>query len=60
MAVMKVDRAFESDLDDVRFLLYSKHIDLAQLESSIDDVARRCDEPLRLRRNFEELKRGLG
>ena len=56
---MKIDRAFDTDMEDVRFLLTQGHIDRSTLSQCIDDVAQRHDEPIRLRRNFEELKRGL-
>jgi hypothetical protein len=59
MAVMKVDRAFPSDFEDVAYLLQAGLINLQSLEQCIDDVARRYDEPRKLRQNFEELKRGL-
>ncbi len=59
IAVMKIDRAFRTDLQDVQFLLGGGHIDLAFLEQCIADVASRYDEPRKLRRNFEELKRNL-
>ncbi len=59
MAVMKVDRAFASDIEDVLFLIKSGQVTVELLAASIEDVARRYDEPLRLRRNFETLKRAL-
>jgi hypothetical protein len=59
MAVMKIDRAFDSDMEDVVFLLRTERINLTALEGHIDDVAKRYDEPIKLRRNFEELKRNL-
>jgi hypothetical protein len=59
IAVMKIDRAFETDIEDVRYLLKNDFINLADLEHHIIDVASRYDEPLNLRRNFEEMKRGL-
>jgi hypothetical protein len=59
IAVMKLDRAFESDLEDVRFLLAAGHIDLETLARCLDDVARRYDEPLKLRRQFDEFRRTL-
>jgi len=59
IAVMKIDRAFESDMEDVEFLIRNKHIDLAFLEQCIEDVAGRYDEPIRLRRNFAALKQSL-
>ncbi len=59
IALMKIDRAFETDIEDVRFLLNQSLIDLITLEQYIGDVARSHDEPLNLRRNFEEMKRGL-
>lgn len=57
MAVMKIDRAFETDMEDVQFMLATGHLDLAFLEKCIADVASRYDEPHKLRRNLEELKR---
>lgn len=60
LAVMKIDRAFDSDMEDVAFLIRGHHIDLAFLEQCVEDVAQRYDEPIRLRRNFAEFKRELG
>jgi hypothetical protein len=59
MAVMKVDRAFPSDMEDVQFLLENGHIKLGLLERSIEEVAQRYAESVRLRRNFEALKSTL-
>jgi len=59
IAVMKIDRAFEADMEDVAFLVRGGHVDLAFLEQCVEDVAGRYDEPIRLRRNFAEFKRGL-
>ena len=59
MAVMKIDRAFPTDFQDVRFLLSAGLITLDFLAQCVEDVAARYDEPLKLRRNFEELKRTL-
>lgn len=59
IAVMKLDRAFERDIEDMRFLIASGVIELSLLETCVDDVARRYEEPLKLRRNFAEMKRGL-
>ena len=59
IAVMKTDRAFQTDIEDVRFLLRGGHIQLDFLEACIEDVAARYEEPLQLRRNFEEMRRGL-
>ena len=59
IAVMKIDRAFETDMEDVHFLIRSGTIDLAVLEHCIEDVAQRYDEPRKLRSNFQEMKRGL-
>jgi hypothetical protein len=59
IAVMKLDRAFERDIEDVRFLIANGAIELNMLESCVEDVARRYEEPLKLRRNFAEMKRGL-
>ncbi len=56
---MKIDRAFQTDMQDVRFLLDSGHIDLKYLKRCVEDVAQHYDEPVRLRRNFAEMKRGL-
>ena len=56
---MKIDRAFQTDMQDVRFLLDSGHIDLKYLKQCVEDVARHYDDPTRLRRNFAEMKRGL-
>jgi hypothetical protein len=59
MAVMKLDRAFPTDIEDVVFLLRNGHVSLQQLEECVADVARRYDEPLKLQRHLAELKRGL-
>ncbi len=59
VALMKVDRAFDADMEDVRYLIQSGQVSLKQLEQALEDVARRYDEPRRLRRNFEALKRSL-
>ncbi|MBM3272502.1 hypothetical protein FJY94_04470 [Candidatus Kaiserbacteria bacterium] len=59
IAVMKLDRAFERDIEDVRFLIASGVIELSLLETCVEDVARRYEEPLKLRHNFAEMKRGL-
>ncbi len=59
IALMKIDRAFQTDMQDVQFLIRAGHVDLALLEQYVEDVAQRYDEPLRLRQNFAELKRGL-
>lgn len=59
IAAMKLDRAFERDIEDVRFLLSTGAIDLNFLETCVEDVARRYDEPIKLRQNFAEMKRGL-
>lgn len=59
IAIMKIDRAFETDIEDVRFLLNQGFINLEALEVHIADVANRYEEPLTLKRNFEEMKRGL-
>lgn len=59
IAVMKIDRAFQTDMQDVRTLIEAGHIHLHFLEECVEDVARRYDEPMRLRSNFAEMKRGL-
>lgn len=59
IAVMKIDRAFDTDMEDVQFLIAAGHVDLNVLAQCVEDVAARYDEPLKLRRNFEELKRNL-
>jgi len=59
IAVMKIDRAFETDMEDVRFLVQAGHVDLAFLAQCVEEVAARYDEPLKLRHNFEEFKRSL-
>ncbi|MBI5715055.1 MAG: hypothetical protein HZC38_16780 [Chloroflexi bacterium] len=59
IAIMKVDRAFERDLDDVYFLIRNGYIQVDFLEKYLDDVAQRYDEPIKLRKNFEEMKKGL-
>ena len=59
MAVMKIDRAFETDMEDVAFLVAAGRIDLSALERYVEDVATRYDEPIKLRRNFNEFKRNL-
>ena len=59
IALMKIDRAFKSDIQDVHFLIHNGHINLNELEQHLDEVAQRYDESLKLRKNFEEMKRGL-
>ena len=59
MAVMKIDRAFDTDMEDVAFLLAAGRINLSALERFVEDVATRYDEPIKLRRNFAEFKRNL-
>lgn len=59
IALMKIDRAFETDMEDVRYLLRAGVLDLAQLTKHLEEVVRRYDEPRKLRQNFELLKRGL-
>jgi hypothetical protein len=59
IAMMKLDRAFKSDIQDVHFLIRNGHINLDELEQHLNDVAQRYDEPIKLRKNFEEMKRGL-
>lgn len=59
IALMKIDRSFERDLDDVYFLIRNGYIQIDLLEKYLDEVAQRYDEPIKLRRNFEEMKRGL-
>jgi Nucleotidyltransferase of unknown function (DUF6036) len=60
IAAMKIDRAFPSDMQDVRSLISLGKVDLSKLEQYIRDIARRYDEPIRLRRNFEEFRRMVG
>jgi uncharacterized nucleotidyltransferase DUF6036 len=60
IAAMKIDRAFPSDMQDVRSLVSLEKINLARLGQFIEDIARRYDEPIRLRRNFEEFRRLVG
>jgi len=59
IALMKIDRAFERDLDDVYFLIRNGYIKIDLLEKHLNDVVQRYDEPIELRKNFEEMKRGL-
>jgi hypothetical protein len=59
MAVMKIDRAFDSDMEDVSFLLRAGRINLKAMEQAIEEVAVRYDEPIKLRRNWGEFKRNL-
>lgn len=56
IAVMKIDRSFKTDLQDVQFLLQAKIINLAQLEACVEDVASRYDEPKTLRRKLGVFK----
>ena len=60
IAAMKIDRAFPSDMQDVRTLVSLGKIDLPRLGLYIKDIARRYDEPIRLRRNFAEFRRLVG
>ncbi len=59
IALMKIDRAFETDMQDVQFMIQTGQIELGFLEHCVDDVARRYEEGQTLRRNFKELRRGL-
>ena len=59
ISVMKIDRSFKTDLQDVQFLINAGIVDLNQLEKSIEDVAARYEEPITLRRKFDELRRFL-
>lgn len=59
VAVMKIDRALETDIEDVQYLLRAGVLELTQLAAHIEDVARRYDEPIKLRHHFELLQRGL-
>jgi hypothetical protein len=59
IAIMKIDRSFKTDLQDVLFLIDAGIIELDRLESCVEDVASRYEEPLTFRRKFEELKRLL-
>jgi hypothetical protein len=59
MAAMKIDRAFDTDLEDVAFLVAAGRIDFSVLERLVAEVAARYDEPIRLRRNLAEFKRKL-
>lgn len=59
IALMKLDRAFESDLEDVRYLLANGHLQLETLALLLEDVAARFDEPIRLRQQFEVFRKTL-
>lgn len=59
IAAMKINRAFPSDIEDVQFLVEAGRVDLETLGRYIEDIARRYDEPLNLRRNFAEFHRLL-
>lgn len=59
IALMKLDRAFESDLEDVRYLLANGHLQLDTLAQHVEDVASRYDEPIRLRRQFADFCKTL-
>jgi hypothetical protein len=59
IAVMKIDRSFKTDLQDVQFLIQANIINLAQLEVSIEDVASRYDEPKTLHRKLDVFKQFL-
>ena len=59
IAVMKIDRSFKSDLQDVLFLIRAGIIELDRLQQCIEDVADRYEESLTLRRKFEEVKQIL-
>jgi hypothetical protein len=60
IAAMKIDRAFPSDMQDVRSLVSLQKIDLTRLGLYLEDIARRHDEPIRLQRNFKEFRRLVG
>ena len=59
IALMKIDRAFETDWDDVYFLIRNGYVQIDLLEKHLNEVASRYDEPIKLRKNFEEMRRGL-
>jgi hypothetical protein len=59
IALMKIDRAFETDIQDVQFLIKTGQIELGFLERCLDDVARRYTEGKTLRQNFQELRKKL-
>jgi Nucleotidyltransferase of unknown function (DUF6036) len=56
MAVMKIDRSFKTDLQDVQFLVQANIISLSQLGQCIEDVASRYHEPKTLRQKFNSFK----
>ena len=60
IAAMKIDRAFPSDMQDVRSLVSLGKVDVARLGQYIEDIARRYDEPQRLWTNFLEFRRLIG
>jgi hypothetical protein len=60
IAVMKLDRGFEIDIEDVKFLLKAGYIELRDLNRFIEDVAKRLDGADRLRRNFAALRDAIG
>jgi hypothetical protein len=59
IAVSKIDRAFESDMEDVAVMLRHGHIEMDFLERCVNDVARRYDEPVKLRANWQAFKKTL-
>ena len=59
IALMKIDRAFETDMQDVRFLIQAGQIELGFLRRCVEEVAQHYAEGRTLRLNFEELQKSL-
>jgi len=59
VALMKIDRAFPTDIEDVHFLLRAGLIELKALEQKLAEIIGRHDEKLKLQRNFAEMVKDL-
>jgi hypothetical protein len=59
VALMKIDRAFPTDMEDVHFLLRAGLIELKTLEQKLAEIIGRHEEKLKLQRNFAEMVRDL-
>jgi hypothetical protein len=63
IALSKIDRGFDSDIDDVVFLIQRTYIDLVQLEKYIDVALQRSAEfdldPQQMWTHFEMVQKRL-
>jgi len=59
VALMKIDRAFPSDIEDVHFLIQNGHVDLAALEQRMSEILDLHEDKRQFQQNFTEMVRGL-